>query len=305
MFVLTNHFLIILVMSMVVGLSLSLCVGLMVCDLSFLYLNRIALTSPCLIIGLSFVYILGLNQISLLMLIMVSLCFLHAIYSCSSIDVCCLITCHLVCSIFLLFLCLVSSSLIYVVFILLFLDLLSVTQLCIIPGTSSFIGGWSYLIYQSFLTILCWLCVCFNIDSFICLFWFMKLGAGFTGIYLPVLYRCFSSSTGLFNYIGSVNLLQCWCSSFLLFGSMRNVISVELGLLLLFTVLFVIIYWSFSMDFFAQIYLYGLCLSSVLVYSSCCFILLTGVQGIFSLTILGGFLLMSQCSWCLLVCSSL
>jgi hypothetical protein len=291
-----------LVASTVLGVTLSLCLGYEVTELSWLTGNRVSLSVVVMYAPLIGLWQSGCNGVTLLMLLMVGIGFVYSIYSTNSLDVMSVLVCHYLFSLSLCYLSISGNSFVYIVGSLLILDVLSVLQVCLIPGTGDRVGAWYYLLYQAFLTMLPWLSLCLGGYSWMCMFWFLKLGGGITGFYLPSLYRSLSATEGMLMYVGSVTIFQGWCSYMLLVDLLDGVAQTWHVVLMVVWMLVVLMYWSYNMDWLLSVCLYGLCVSTLLTLGSVSVILLCGSAGLFMKGLLGGFLLMSQCSWCMLVC---
>ena len=302
-----------LVASTMIGFSLSLALGFDSADLSWCYRHRISLSTPAVLFMLYGLYVSGCNGLSLCMVTVVSVLFLYSVWLSSTLDVMAIIVCHYLCSLLLCLLSMVSTSLVHLAGGLLLLDILSVLVVCLIPGTSDRVGAWSYLLYQAFLTLMCWCFLSLGSYSVLSFCWFLKLGSGFSGFYLPGLYRCLSYSTGILGYIGTVNIFQAWCSYLLLCDLCGarglGVVGTScdgslLGLFMVLFMAFVVAYWTYSVEWLSAIGLYALCTSSMLTIGSVFVILLCGSTGLLGHSLLGAFLFMSQCSWVLVCCCS-
>jgi len=295
-----------LLASIVIGTSYSLVLGFDSTEFSWLMHQRVSISLVSLIIPLIGLISNNGNGSTILLLLLTATTFIYVIYLSKSFDIIIVMTCHYLCTIFFCFTATFFDLYVSLIGCLLLLDVLSVLQVCMVPGSVDRVGSWSYLLYQACLTMLAWLCLCFNLSFFVCFLWFMKLGAGFTGFYLPSLYRALSSCNGTLMYIGVVTIFQSWCSYLLLsryfnLNLMTSWVKYILILLILVSMFYVIINWCYNLDWLIALNLYGLCISTMFTIGSVFLIMFLGTGGLFTKTIISSFLLMSQISWCILV----
>jgi hypothetical protein len=295
-----------LLASTVIGTSFSLVLGLGSSDFSWLLYHRLSISLVAVFAPLVGMWFTGSNSLTLLLLLFTGLTFLYAIYLNNNMGVIVIIICHYLCSVAFCFTIILFDLSIALLGCLLLLDVLSVLQVCMVPGTTDRIGCWSYLLYQACLTLVTWFCLCYNLSFLVCFFWFMKLGGGFTGFYLPTLYRALSGCDGILMYIGAVTIFQSWCSYLLLsayfkLGFVDLSIKYGVVVVVLLSMFIVILNWCYNIDWLVTISLYGLCISTMLTVGSLSLILFLGSTSLFTKTIIGSFLLMSQLSWCILL----
>lgn len=185
--------------------------------------------------------------------------------------------------------------------LLLFLDLSSLFFLGFLPslGGLASSGPWFYLMFQSLITLLTWWAFSSDCLGLVCLCYFLKLGAGPGGYYLPSFYFSFflGGKESLFAliYLGCANLVFMF-HGFQFVGTLNNLGGLVLFIALIGT-LACLCLWTREKRWMVSHWTYTLSSSSMITASTCLLFLGLGHLDGLSCAFLGSFLLTTQLLW--------